>query len=144
MTKTLIDQLLTPLMASNISLLFALMSRNAMVSQRIREMCRELASDNCNRERGVCLVRQIDAFEKRYASNKWAIGAVLITVALFILALLFSSSGVMELLAVASLVSFFAAIFLTLRDFVRATETLDMEIAYSRNCHDRRRDTPNP
>lgn len=138
MTKALIDQLLVPLIASNISLLFALMSRNAMVSQRIREACRELASDSCLRERGLCLTKQIAAFDARYASNKWAIVSVLVSVSSFMLAVIFSASGILELFGAVSLVSFLMAVFLTLRDFVRATETLIMEIEYSRDRYERK------
>lgn len=139
MSKELIEKLLIPFVASNISLLFALMSRNAMVSQRIRDACRELASKDCSANRGQCLLNQIIAFQSRYASTKIAINCVLFAVATFITATVFSNTGVLELLGSASLISSFAAVILTFRDYWRATETLDMEIDFAKSVHNTRK-----
>lgn len=145
----LINRSIVPLFASNISLLFALMSRNAMISQRIREMCKELASNECEEERSKSLSKQIVAFDERYASNKWAIVSVLTAVVLFMIGI-FLSSGLFDFLRETdpvlieevfvplSFLAFFLAISLTFWDFIRATETLEEEIRYSRKCHERR------
>jgi hypothetical protein len=139
----IIDKLLTPFIASNISLLFALMSRNATISQRIREACRELISDTCPALRRDCLFRQIDDFAKRYTSNKWTIVSILVAVASFLLAIVLwkfltpvmTATIFLRLIVILfiglSMVTFFLAIILTLKDFIRATRTLNWEIDFA-------------
>lgn len=142
MTKAIIDQLLVPFIASNISLLFALMSRNATISQRIREACRELWSEACFLERGACLSWQIEKFKRRYASNKLAIVFVLVAVASFVVAVIFAS--VMKAFAWISVGAFFLTVLLTLWDFIRATETLNSEIDFAHEWHNRRMNKAEP
>ncbi|MEM8670384.1 MAG: DUF2721 domain-containing protein [Planctomycetota bacterium] len=128
----LVDRLLFPLLASNISLLFALISRNGMVSQRIRELCKELADDSCSIERGNCLISQIAEFKNRYRLNKAAVSSALVAVPLLLIAAVSSSSeGATDVFGILSIIAFIGAIGMTLYDFVRATETLEKEVAYS-------------
>ena len=134
-----------PLFAGNISFLFALMTRNTMVSGRIREACIRLASEDCNYERGQSLKAQIDAFLLRYASNKKAIVSVLFAIGLLILDSLILISGVLRKPNIICGAIFFLSVgctlytlFRTIRDFWVATETLEKEVHYSTEIHNRR------
>jgi len=123
----------TPLLAGTISLLFALSSRNANIAERLRKCAEQMFLLKCpdDFDRKCCLEEQMRVFLTRFKWNLAALLTLLATiVSLVTMSILAYAQNQMILPQIAlgvSFVTLLASVVLASVDFLKASQTLELE-----------------
>jgi hypothetical protein len=124
-------KLLLALFAGSISLLLVLSTRNATVSERMRKALEFARAPGIDAERLACLREQARRFRWRYSFNLYSVlgvlGGIFLLTAGCILSLWPVPFALVKSIWSASGVLLIAALWLAAVDFIRSSETLDLE-----------------
>jgi hypothetical protein len=138
METTFFQNVFTPLMLSTASLLVMLTTRNANLSDRVRDATRLINDDHPDMKplRRANLLDQIGSFHQRYILNELALAAMACALVLFLSMNLFAGSRnlmVATVLFSCGLIALAFGFLLTGTDIMRGMKTLDLELQYARD-----------